>query len=822
MPRVAYALLLALAVLPFSAGAAGHDVSSIRYAPFDFFASPEASVAYNGKHFLTLWPMSHHIYGSLADPSGGTPSPAFLAVPFATPYALQLTAAGSGYLGIWNQETPSLGTFTAEGALERRVPLDADTFSKPLLAFNGTNVLVVDRTGPTTNAIEGSVYDLGGRLVTRFLLPVFGYESYAVTSTGSDFVAVTAGRSGINEWRLTANGTILSTLQILPPPANALLSQYDVAVTAKGGRIVIAWEQLQLATLSSAVIQPDGSTTRSELPTGGVPPVAGVTILPLDLGFFVAWHARPAAIATPTGVFAVRLDDTGAPLDARPVNLGNGPFTSAASSGKSVELTLSSASHGQTTLIADVDANGISPRTTTQIPITPVRQLYPVVAGNGAGFTTAWVDLSATSQNAVAARVTATGEALDGLGITLGQQTSSPVIAHGSSGELMVWSANGHLLATLLSPLGTALDLPPTVIAQLPPSPSSGSYSVAWSGGRFLVVWIDGAQLLGAFVGPDGIATAPNALGAQLPPLTLPSEIDLAWDGHQFLLVYGEISLSGTCTEGCVRLPDHVRLLRISAGGSALDVVPVAIPGIHLRAHVASSGAEFMIALDSHTDTTAMIVRDEGGILQFGPEITLFHWLNTFGSDVAWTGSLYAVAWQYEYSPTEPGWIGVSRISQSGVPFASLFTSTTGPAEGGPPLSTPSVAANDAGDSAVVISEMAPPYYAARARLYLMSELAPMPAAPRAPRNVVTYGGDNKAVIVWQSDGPQTGFLVERSPDFGKSWLMSTVTPDIRGVTLLGLPNDTLFRVSAIGPGGFSEPVAAAIGKLERRRAERR
>jgi hypothetical protein len=841
MPRVAYALLLALVVVPFSAGAAGHDVfrprrrlpsvlfllvvlfplslfavghdvATERYAPLELYAGSASSVAFNGKYFLTLWPMGFHVYGSLAAPATGRLSQAFPAIPFANPYALQLTAADDGYLAIWSDTGgPSLGTFCPFGDPGRRVRLEADTFRAPRLAFNGTNALVVDQN----TGIEVSVYDLDGRLVTRLLLPVAGDESYAVTSSGNDFLVVTAGRSGVNEWRLNTEGTILSTLQIQPPTTNRL-SQYDVAVTSKNGRIAIAWEQQQLATVSSAVIQPDGSVSRSELPTDGTLPARGMTIQPVDIGFFVAWHEH-SLTSVVTGVFAVRLDDTGTPLDARPVNLGIGAFSAAASSGKAVELTVYSSTRGQTMLTATVDANGISTETTTQSPITLVRQLFPVVTGNGAGFTAAWLDWLATSQSGMAGRVTMTGEPLDRAGIDLGPLAGPPAIAHGSSGELIVGNVSGRLVATRLSPAGKALDMPPFLVALLQ-SPYA-SYSVAWNGSRFFVVWADGSALFGAFVGPDGTATPPRPLGMQTPPLTAPADPDLAWDGHQFVVVYGEISQSGPCLEGCVRTPDHVRVLRVSAGGIAVDAVPVAIPGIHFRAHIASSGAESLIALDGYSDTTAMIVRDTGGVLQLGAEIPIFHWITTYGSDVTWTGSLYVVAWRYAFSQTGPGWIGVSKIGPSGVPFASLVTPTAGPAESGPPLSTPSIAANDSGDAAVVISEMTPRSYVARARLYLMSELAPMPGPPPPPRNVVMYSQGTTNTIVWQADGSQDAFAVEISGD-GKNWSRPIVT-DAQRLTISASSPGMLYRVSAIGPGGLSQPVVAAAGRVERVRAAR-
>lgn len=805
-------VVLAAFLAPLSLAAAGHDVSSVRYAPSDL-STGSATVAYNGNRFLTLFPMTFHLYGLLADPTGTALAPAFPAVPFATPNILQLAAAGSGYLAVWNeQQKATLGTFNADGVLVRRVQLDGDQFAAPRLASNGTNVLVVDRHGGMTV----SVHDLTGRLVSRFPLPGYSADSYAVTTAGADFIIVTAGGSGITEWRLAADGTVISTMAVEPASSNGS-PLYDVAVTSKNGRIAIAWTQRQFTTVSSAVIQPDGSVTRYLL-ARGIGPASGVAILPVDVGFLAVWNELRSP--SETKVVATLLGDGGIPFGTRPVDLGNGPFTSAASSGKTIALLTTASPTAM--LLADVDSNGISPRTPVPFAIAPVRQLLPAMTGNGAGFTAAWLDFPNDKQTVAAGRVTAMGEALDGPGITLGelgQPATSPAIAHGSSGELVVWGANGHLVAARLSASGTTIDAAPIVIASLS-FPALATYSVAWNGSRFLVVWADGAQLLGSVVGTDGIATPPRPLGIQSPSTTIPSEPDVSWDGHQFILVYGELA-SGPCVEGCIPQADSIRILRVSAGGIALDANPLRIPGFHVRAHVASSSTESMIALDTNTDTSAMIVREQNFQLQLGPEIPLFHWLSTFGSDVAWTGSMYVVAWRYQFSQARPGWIGISRLSRFGVPFGPLFTPTAGSAESGAPLSQASVAANVAGDAAVVISEMAPPTYVARARLYLMSELAAMPPPPEPPRYVVVYRGGSTTVITWQSDAPRDGFLIELSIDSGKNWYGNAVTGDVRSTTMSGYPAYYLFRVRTIGPGGLSEPAAATVVNIERRRAQR-
>jgi hypothetical protein len=802
--------------------AAGHDVSAVRYAANDSFAAGP-SIAFSGSRFLTIWTMPPHIYGALSDPSSDTMPPAFPAVPFANPSnTLRLTAAGSGYLAIWNQQgstPPALGTFTSEGVLDHRVQLDVSTLIGPQLAFNGSHILVFDLHPVflgVSKTNDVSLYDLSGALVRRSPLPYSVGDTYAVTAVGNDFAVVTAGRSGINEWRVTNDGTIVSTLQIEPPPANPLLPVYNIAVASKDGRIAIAWWQLQVGTVSSAVIEGDGSVTRLSLPNGGVPPVSGLAILPAGTGFVVVWNVRPSPPDNP-GIFALRLSVDGSLLDARPVSLGAGTFSAAASSANAIAVTLTLPPSAATTVIATVDANGISPRAATPTGVTPVRQLLPAVTGNGSGFTAAWLEQSAGFRGIVAGRVSYDGEPLDGSGTTLGlNYFSAPTIAHSSSEALVVWATIDSIVAARLSPSGNVLDATPILISKQSP----GSLAVAWNGSRYFVVWTNGLQLFGAFVEPDGAVTSTKALSGNPIAPTILSAPDVAWDGRQFIVVFGEVTYEVICSACAPPPADHVRIMRVSATGDAIDTAPVRVPGLHTRAHVASSGAESLIALDNGTDTSTVVVHSEDGALHLDAEVPLFHWFHNVASDVAWNGSTYVVGWQYapSLSLSATGRLGAARVSRAGIPLDSFFT----PAAGQPDIITqsavPSVAANDAGDVAFVISEMAPPSYASRARLYLMSEMAPMPPAPPAPRNVISSFSGSTTLIEWQSEAGADGFLIERSIDFGKTWLPTLVTGDVRStITNAGVGNQ--YRVSAFGPGGLSAGTVTSVGSPQRHRA---
>ncbi len=808
-------------LFPLSISAAGHDVSTVRYAPNDSFAG-SPTLASNGNRFLTLWPMSSHLFGVLSDPSSDTMPPAFTAVPFANTGTVRLTAAGNGYAAIWSQQgtPPALGTFTSEGVLQRRAQLDVAALSSPRLASNGSHLLVVDQlpsftASPATTDV--SLYDLSGALVRRFPLPVAIGDAYAVTALGNDFAVVTAGRSGVNEWRLATDGTILSTLQIEPPPANLLLSAYSLGVASRNGRIAIAWSQLQVGTVASAIIDAGGSIARLPLPNGSVPPIGGMAVLPVDSGFAVVWNVRPSPPDFPA-VFALRLGDDESLLDTHPSSLGYGTFTAAASSANAIEVTLTLPPSAPTTVIATVDANGISPRTTTPTAVTPVQQLLPAVTGNGSGFTAAWLEQSAGFRGIVAGRVSHDGEPLDGSGTTLGLLSfSSPVIAHSSSEALVVWDTIDSVVAARLSPSGNVLDVTPILISKQSP----GSLAVAWNGSRYFVVWTNGLQLFGAFVGPDGAVTSPKALSGNPIAPTILSAPDVAWDGRQFIVVFGEVTYEVFCSACAPPPADHVRIMRVSATGDAIDTVPVRVPGLHTSAHVASSGAESLIALDSGTDSSNVVVHGEDGALHLDPEVPLFHWFHNVASDVAWNGSAYVVGWQYtpSLSLSATGLLGAARVSRAGVPLDSYFTPAAGPPDIITQSAVPSVAVNDAGDAAFVISEMAPPSYASRARLYLMSEMAPMPPAPPAPRNVMSVFGGGTTLIEWQSDAGADGFLIERSVDFGKTWFPVLVTGDVRSTITPYAAVGNQFRVSAFGPGGLSAGTITSVGSPQRHRA---
>lgn len=453
-------------------------------------------------------------------------------------------------------------------------------------------------------------------------------------------------------------------------------------------------------------------------------------------------------------------------------------------------------------------------------PSSPTaNQLRPVVTGNGSGFTAAWIEQALGRNTVVSSIVNANGEPIEGGSAAVDQKSASSIaIAHSPSETLIAWTAaDGNLFAERLSPAGIPLSRTLVTFGK----DYLSDVAVAWNGSRYFVVWSTAAQLLGAFVAPDGSSTTPRPFFIETSqtghgPEELALTPDIAWDGQHFIVVFAEVP-NRICPNLCPQPdPDRFRVMRLSADGDAIDSTPLLIAGSHLRAHVASSGSESLIALDSHREVSTIILHTEGG-LTLDAETPVFHWFSDVASAVVWDGSTFIAAWSYPGA--DASWIGAVHVTRSGQPFdyRVAATRTLAPVWWG----GPSMAVNDAGATAFTVTEAVGPLQLARARLYLSSEFAPAPAPPPAPRNVVSYFGGTAARIDWQSD-PAAGFLIEWSWDFGKDWnFVETVPGDARTATVYAAVGN-LFRVRAFGPGGVSEGTITSIGSMQRSRAARR
>jgi hypothetical protein len=442
-----------------------------------------------------------------------------------------------------------------------------------------------------------------------------------------------------------------------------------------------------------------------------------------------------------------------------------------------------------------------------------MNQTSPVLTGSGSGFTAVWIERALSGNTIVSRAVRADGEPVENSGGAIDQRyVYSMAIAHSASEALLVWIAAGDVYAERLSPSGAPLN----AIALTPGKDYASDIAVAWNGSRYFVVWSNGYQLVGTLVAPDGSSTPPraffgepNVIGKPASPYVLVP--DAAWDGRNFIVVFGEAP-NYPCVLSVCPSPsaDHFLVMRVNAAGEAIDPSPAVINGPHFRAHVASSGAESLIVLDSPGQISSIVAHTESGVT-LDAEMPLFQWYSSASSAVAWDGAAYDVGWTYGgYGGSS--WLGAARVTRFGLPFDYRFagTAATGP---------PSIAVNDAGTAAFAVSEATRPTSPTRARLYLASEFAPIPPPPPAPVNVISYFSGTAARIDWEQRETPAGFVLESSWDFGKSWgYYMSIPPNARTITVTAHVGN-LFRLRAIGPGGVSEGTITSIGSVNRRRA---
>jgi hypothetical protein len=416
--------------------------------------------------------------------------------------------------------------------------------------------------------------------------------------------------------------------------------------------------------------------------------------------------------------------------------------------------------------------------------------------------------------------VSSSGQPIAGTDSAIGQRpVTSMAIAHSPFETLVVFS-DSNISAERLSPSGMPLNTILLWSGNTNETPMN--VAAAWNGSRYFVVWCNYRQLSGAFISPGGASTQPRPLLTESNSSEEFVRPDVAWDGRNFVVVVGERPSSSCFSCPVPALPNRFRVMRVSADGDVIDSSPLVITGTHSAAHVASSGTESLITLDGSEGVSTIMAHDEG-VLTLDAETPLFPWYSFVASAVAWNGVTYAVAWRYVGSLPGQSWLGAAQVTRSGLPFGY---SSTAAGSRLPFNIAVSIGVNDAGMAAVATSELTEDSSSnMRARLYLTSELGPMPAPPAAPTNLTGYFDGPNGRLDWQQAGAEAGYAVEVSLDAGKNWNISAILPAgsrsaIVDTFLRGIFKYQ-YRVRALGPGGASEAKTVTMTSVLRRRAER-
>jgi hypothetical protein len=820
VPRVAVALLLTLVVLPFSASAAGHDVSAVRFAPSDLYIR-STRIAANGSRFLTVWamdnvyPRPNLAYGAVREAANGPSSMPFL-LPGVSGFPTAMMPWGGGFISLWSHgDGFDIITFFANGGVQRVSHVQRNA-QPPRFATNGHQLLVVDIQQVTEfyyshNVAYASLYDPAGNLLARTSLPAARVTNFDVARVGDSYVVVTGADSGeVRFFRIDDEGTIIAEreLQGVPPPY--AIRTPAVAVAGDAEHAVVAWTPTDTSTAHVTSVSSSNEVAALQpLPLdygayGGNP---GIRIVPTTSGFLIIGNeGRRVSVVRTTA--AGRIIDS----DAIPI-ASEFLLNDATAAGDQFAAIVSPDRYPYTsplsTVIGTVLPQGVSASTSPLVTLTAARQEQSVIASDGVDYVAAWLEHNGSDVIAMVGRVTRAGVPLDGAGIALpvpSKEIASVSITRGAGGDALVLvSAGAGTSAFRWSRAAGLVDTAPII---LDPNVSEFGTAVAWNGVSYLAVWVNAYPytLVGRFIGSDGTAGAKFSI-----PMTLFKDEwvearspAIAWDGRQFLIsiptAYG-IPCSSLCTSPPA---EEIRLVCVSPTGSLLDKSPYRVLKAN-SARIATSGREFLLlSSDYYSFSTAIVHADASGLSVTAPIMTT---QDARASDVTWDGASYDVAWT-----GIGGFLRLWRLDRTGHVQQKFFV--TGP-DG-----TPSVIANDAGEVAIGLAESAPPSNLPRARIYFDAELQPVPPALPTPTNATGHlTPRNEALLHWDGDAP--GYLVEWL--FRDIWHeLQHVPSNVHEATVYANSGDT-FRIRAYGPDGSSpEGAIVTVQSGSRTRAVRR
>jgi hypothetical protein len=529
----------------------------------------------------------------------------------------------------------------------RHVAADVTSRTHPVLAFNGTNYLLVWRS------LRGGLYDM---YATR------------VSSTGMvldpEGIPVSNGPGDVATPHLASNGT-------------------DFFVVWNDNRSGNTW------SIYGALVTAAGEVS----PVGGIP--MGVDqvfhlspqVASNGTEFLVVWQGLG-----PTGSMDIRgrrISSTGQPLDSTEVAISSGQYVE--------ERAPSVASNGTHYLVAwEDERDNFTPRIYatrvsnagavldgTGFPLSINNaQSIPQVASNGVDFFVVWLDWRGpTSRDLYGTRVTSSGTVVDGTGLVIGAhpghaESHATLTAHGSdyfvgwvewdttssTRRVMGSRVRGALFG--ISPVVDTISLAFTAIGgncQSPTvAPATLGYFMVWQCASGPV-----SELQSAWISLTGTIIAGSGLSLASSPVHQ-TEATIASNGSNYLVVWTESGNGVMSIYGA----------RVALTGEALDRAGFAIAKGHRERRspsVASHGEDYLVAWMDFRDenwnihgarvlgsgASSSAVLDPGGFVISAHED--FQNLPSVASD----GTDYLVVWRQ--APGSRADVYGARVTSSGV-----------------------------------------------------------------------------------------------------------------------------------------------------------
>jgi len=549
-------------------------------------------------------------------------------------------------------------------------------------------------------------------------------------------VLVGGAINGIYALRVSATGQLIGSVNLFTPGNQS--GGYLVSIaTNTSGRTVAAWTTSGSAFVHTVALHGGGADPDLVLLSGSER-TTRIALLPSGNGFILLRNTTVGVTSAQRRMFAIRLDATGAPRDASPTLLLNGAYAAAAATSHTLVLLGygDDVSRNLLEVSAAITDSGIVASVTYDIVATAVRQFDPAVASDGVDFFGAWIETTSTTTTLMAGRVTRSGLPLDGTGLTVAESSAipsnrplrSPSVAFGAGVYLVVFvsdlNSEHRVMGRRYARDGSPIDPAPFVISHTGVAPS-----VAFGGGRFLVAWdlcspfaCTINSLAGAMVGSDGSQDPPQLLTPALSQ-ELHEELGytgrpmIGWNGRHFVVAY---DLAEQGPPNSLPVAYRVRVLRVSPSGTPLDAhTTTAVEG-GTDAAIACSDHECVVSSVRGGNVVAAVVHDDASLVADAPKIVADVQRVAYDA-IAFDGASYILAWRIGDTL-----LGVARITRGGDPYGVGVTGTTNANIYAQPASTIAIAANAAGDTAIIATQFDNAWMIDRAHFYFASEI-PLP-----------------------------------------------------------------------------------------------
>jgi hypothetical protein len=551
------------------------------------------AVAFDGTNYLVTWYDSrsgstYDIYGTRVTQDGTVLNTAGIAISTAAEnqYFPDVSFDGTNYMVVWQDERSDTFDIYGSRVAQNGNVLDpsgkkisgaTDEQSRPSIDFDGTNYLVVwddERTGSEYD-IYGTLLDTSGTALNPagIAISTATDNQYmpSVSFDGTNYlVAWHDNRDGaanydIYSTRVNTSGVVQEPSGI--PIANMPVQQLTPAVISYGGQWLAVWRDNRNGgyndiygsriSASGTVTDPSGILISASAQAQGKPAVASD-----GTNYLVVWEeARSGGYST--DIYGIRIDDSGRQLDE----------------------------------------NAIAISTSTG------SQAYPAVAfDNDSIYLVVWQDDRSGTYDIYGARVSTSGNVLDGPGIAISTATGRqqfPSVAFGDTNFLVVWGderggspSTDDIYGTLVEPdNGNVVTPSGNVIAD--DAYWQDNPSVAFDGTNYLVVWDDygsgtfDEDIYGVRVNQScnpieassiAISTATNG---QYRPV-------VAFDGTNYMVVWFDKRSSNA---------SDIYGTRINQSGSVLDasgITLIAFTGTQEYPFIVFDGTNYLVGCENY------------------------------------------------------------------------------------------------------------------------------------------------------------------------------------------------------------------------------